>query len=35
MVAREDLVVIIFSHQYYPEPPYVRVFNINDDEFGG
>jgi proteasome lid subunit RPN8/RPN11 len=26
------LYYIIFSHQYYPEPPYARVFLINDDD---
>ena len=26
------LYYIIFSHQYYPEPPYTRVFSIYDDE---
>ena len=25
------LYYIIFSHQYYPEPPYARVFLIEDD----
>jgi len=29
---RNKLYYIIFSHQFYPEPPYVRVFWINDDE---
>lgn len=26
------LYYIIFSHQFYPEPPYVRVFLVNDDD---
>ena len=26
------LYYIIFSHQYYPEPPYARVFLIHDDD---
>jgi len=26
------LYYIIFSHQYYPEPPYARVFLINEDD---
>jgi [CysO sulfur-carrier protein]-S-L-cysteine hydrolase len=29
---RNKLYYIIFSHQYYPEPPYARVFLVNDDE---
>lgn len=29
---RNKLYYIIFSHQYYPEPPYARVFFINDDD---
>jgi len=29
---RNKLYYIIFSHQYYPEPPYARVFSINDDD---
>jgi [CysO sulfur-carrier protein]-S-L-cysteine hydrolase len=29
---RNKLYYIIFSHQYYPEPPYARVFLINDDD---
>ncbi len=29
---RNKLYYIIFSHQYYPEPPYARVFYINDDD---
>ena len=29
---RNKLYYIIFSHQFYPEPPYVRVFWINDDD---
>jgi len=29
---RNKLYYIIFSHQFYPEPPYARVFWINDDE---
>lgn len=28
---RNQLYYIIFSHQYYPEPPYARVFLIHDD----
>jgi hypothetical protein len=23
---------MIFSHQYYPNPPYARVFSIYDDD---
>src|SRR5260370_29079380 len=26
------LYYIIFSHQYYPEPPYARVHSINEDD---
>jgi [CysO sulfur-carrier protein]-S-L-cysteine hydrolase len=26
------LYYIIFSHQFYPDPPYVRIFWINDDD---
>jgi [CysO sulfur-carrier protein]-S-L-cysteine hydrolase len=26
------LYYIIFSHQFYPEPPYARVFLIHDDD---
>lgn len=26
------LYYIIFSHQYYPDPPYARVFLINEDD---
>src|SRR5712691_11204301 len=29
---RNKLYYIIFSHRFYPEPPYARVFYINDDE---
>jgi len=29
---RNKLYYIIFSHQFYPDPPYVRVFWINDDD---
>ena len=29
---RNKLYYIIFSHQFYPSPPYARVFWINDDE---
>jgi len=29
---RNKLYYLIFSHQYYPEPPYARVFLINDDD---
>jgi len=29
---RNKLYYIIFSHRFYPEPPYARVFWINDDE---
>ncbi|HKV02144.1 MAG TPA: M67 family metallopeptidase [Ktedonobacteraceae bacterium] len=29
---RNKLYYIIFSHQYYPEPPYSRVFLVNDDD---
>ncbi len=28
---RNKLYYIIFSHQYYPEPPYARVFLVHDD----
>lgn len=28
---RNRLYYIIFSHQYYPEPPYARVFDILED----
>ncbi len=28
---RNKLYYIIFSYQYYPEPPYARVFLIEDD----
>lgn len=28
---RNRLYYIIFSHQYYPEPPYARVFSILED----
>jgi proteasome lid subunit RPN8/RPN11 len=29
---RNRLYYIIFSHQYYPEPPYARVFLVKDDD---
>ena len=29
---RNQLYYIIFSHQNYPEPPYARVFLVNDDD---
>ncbi|HYK84087.1 MAG TPA: M67 family metallopeptidase [Ktedonobacteraceae bacterium] len=29
---RNKLYYIIFSHQFYPEPPYARVFLVQDDE---
>ncbi len=29
---RNQLYYIIFSHQYYPEPPYARVFLVNEDD---
>ncbi len=29
---RNKLYYIIFSHQCYPEPPYARLFLINDDD---
>lgn len=29
---RNKLYYIIFSHQYYPGPPYARVFFIGDDD---
>ena len=29
---RNKLYYIIFSHQFYPAPPYARVFWINDDD---
>jgi proteasome lid subunit RPN8/RPN11 len=29
---RNKLYYIIFSHKFYPEPPFARVFWINDDE---
>ena len=29
---RNKLYYVIFSHRFYPEPPYARVFWINDDE---
>jgi proteasome lid subunit RPN8/RPN11 len=28
---RSGYLYIIFSHQYYPEPPYARVFRIESD----
>ena len=30
---RNKLFYIIFSHRFYPESPYARVFWVNDDEF--
>jgi len=29
---RNKLLYIIFSHQHYPEPPYARVFLVQDDD---
>ena len=29
---RNKLYYIIFSHQYYPDTPYARVFLVNDDD---
>lgn len=29
---RNKLYYIIFSHQYYPNPPYSRVFLVNEDD---
>ncbi len=29
---RNKLYYVIFSHQFYPQPPYARVFWINDDD---
>jgi [CysO sulfur-carrier protein]-S-L-cysteine hydrolase len=29
---RTKLYYIIFSHQYYPNPPYSRVFLVNEDD---
>lgn len=29
---RNKLYYIIFSHRFYPEPPYARVFSVLDDE---
>lgn len=29
---RNKLYYVIFSHQFYPKPPYARVFWINDDD---
>ena len=29
---RNKLYYIIFSHQFYPEPPYARVFSVLDDD---
>lgn len=29
---RNKLFYVIFSHRFYPEPPYVRVFWVNDDD---
>ena len=30
--SRNQLLYIIFSHQFYPEPPYARIFSIQDDD---
>lgn len=27
-----QLLYIIFSHRFYPEPPYVRLFQVNQDD---
>lgn len=27
-----QLLYIIFSHRFYPEPPYVRLFRVNQDD---
>ncbi len=29
---RNHMIYIIFSHQHYPEPPYARVFVVQEDE---
>jgi [CysO sulfur-carrier protein]-S-L-cysteine hydrolase len=29
---RNKLSYVIFSHRFYPDPPYARVFWINDDD---
>ncbi len=29
---RNQLIYIIFSHQYYPDPPYARVFSVQSDD---
>ena len=29
---RNRLLYIIFSHRFYPEPPYARIFLINEDD---
>jgi proteasome lid subunit RPN8/RPN11 len=29
---RNRLLYIIFSHRFYPQPPYARVFQVNDDD---
>ena len=29
---RNKLSYLIFSHRYYPDPPYARVFSINNDD---
>ncbi|HET9921825.1 MAG TPA: M67 family metallopeptidase [Ktedonobacteraceae bacterium] len=29
---RNQLLYIIFSHQYHPEPPYARVFSVQSDD---
>ncbi len=30
---RNQLLYIIFSHRFYPEPPYARAFQVNEDDF--
>jgi proteasome lid subunit RPN8/RPN11 len=29
---RNQLLYIIFSHRFYPEPPYARVFTVHEDD---
>jgi proteasome lid subunit RPN8/RPN11 len=29
---RNQLLYIIFSHRFYPEPPYARVFQVHEDD---
>lgn len=29
---RNQLLYIIFSHRFYPEPPYARIFLVNEDD---